>query len=139
MSDAGCEVIAVYNARILLGDKGVSLANTIEQFVNSGALIAQPFLRGEFGGNPHSIGRVLTAEGLKYSTIDGFDDISAPGVYIVSFWNDSSFDSQIHTVAVEVTDAGKKVYNHKNGDNNVWSYENYSEHIFITGYKVSRK
>ena len=124
----------------MLGDTDVSLADTIEQFVNCGALTAQPVLRGGFGGNPFSIGKVLDKEGVQHSTIDSFDDISAPGVYIVSFWNDSSFGSQIHTVAVEVNDSAKKiVYNHKSDDDNVWSYETYSEHLFITGYKVSRK
>ena len=140
MSYAGCEVIAVYNARIMLGDTDVSLADTIEQFVNCNALTGQTVLRGGFGGNPFSIGKVLDKEGVQHSTIDSFDDISAPGVYIVSFWNDSSFGSQIHTVAVEVIDSATKiVYNHKSDDDNVWSYETYSDHLFITGYKVSRK
>jgi hypothetical protein len=135
MSDAGCEVIAVYNAKIMLGEKNVSLANTIEQFENNGALIAQPFASGYLGSNPYSIGRVLDAEGLKYSTIDSFEQMqSTPGVYIVSVWNSNNIDSKIHTVAAEVIQG--ETPNFINGNLDMFST---TEDIFITGYKVSRK
>lgn len=135
MPYAGCEVIAVYNARILLGYADVSLADTIEQFANCGALTMQPVLRGGFGGNPFSIGKVLKAENLKYSTIESFEQMKGtPGVYIVSVWNSNDFDSMIHTIAIEIVDGEEPRM--INGDFNM---DSTTEDIFITGYKVSRK
>ena len=135
MSYAGCEVIAAYNAKIMLGFQNVSLANTIKQFQDQGALIAQSYLTGSFGSNPFSIGKVLNAEGLKYSTIDSFEQMkSTPGVYIVSVWNSNEFNSMIHTIAIEIVD-GKEPYM-PNGNFNM---DSTTEDIFITGYKVSRK
>ena len=135
MSYVGCEVIAVYNARIMLGDTDVSLANTIEQFVNCGALTAQPFIRGGFGGNPFSIGKVLEAENLKYSTIESFEQMkSSPGVYVVSVWNSNEFNSMIHTIAIEIVDGEEP-----HMINGYFNMDSTTEDIFITGYKVSRK
>ena len=128
-----------YNAKRLLGYNDLSLVNTMQQFVDCGALTMQPVLRGGFGGNPFSIGKVLDKEGVKHSTIDSFDDISDSGVYIVSFWNNSSFGSPIHTVTVEVKNSDTKLVYNNGDDDNVWSPETYSEYLFITGYKVSRK
>ena len=139
MSDVGCEVIAVYNAKILLGDENVSLADMIQTFEDQKAITMATILKGKFGSNPFALNRVFHAEGLKSTKIHGFKEMTnTPGVYVVSFWNDSSFDSQVHTVAVKViNETNKIVYNHYSNDNNVWSYETYSEHLFITGYRVS--
>ena len=53
--------------------------------------------------------------------------------------NNSSFGSPIHTVAVEVKNSDRKLVYNNGDDDNVWSPETYSEYLFITGYKVSRK
>ena len=75
---------------------------------------------------------------MKYETIESFDDISAPGVYIVSFWNSSSIDSEIHTVMVKVDEMNKvTVYNDNKNPN--WNPDLNAPRIFITGYQVSRK
>lgn len=130
MGFVGCEVIAVYNAMILSDYQNVSLLNTIETFQNEGALVLQDFLRGKFGSNPYAISRVLDAYNVGYTKIDDLNALKEPGVYIVSYWNNMDFDSQIHTVTVEIDSSGKPEVK-----NATWT--KVQNGLFITGYKIS--
>ena len=128
---SGCETVAVYNAKILLGDTNVSLADTIKSFEKEHALTFQYDSYGFFGGNPYSISKVLSNDGIKYETIKGFSDIREPGIYIVSYWNSLYYSSMIHTITIEITSDSYTSYNGR------INYVNDPE--FIAGYKVSRK
>lgn len=99
-----CEVIAVYNALVNSGLPG-SFLEVRKAFFRRGALALWPL--GFFGGNPYSIGRVLSAFGAAYKRTA---DISADGKYILSFFNGPENPS-IHTVFA-VYESGKfRVYN----------------------------
>ena len=128
---SGCETVAVYNAKILLGDTNVSLADTIKSFEKEHALTFQYDSYGFLGGNPYSISKVLSNDGIKYETIKGFSDIREPGIYIVSYWNSLYYSSMIHTITIEITSDSYTSYNGR------INYVNDPE--FIAGYKVSRK
>ena len=133
---SGCETVAVYNAKILLGDTDVSLADTIKSFEEENAFFLQNFLFGWAGGNPYSISRVLSNDGIKYETIDDFGDIymKIPGIYIVSFWNSMDYLSMIHTITIKIPGDNGEPYTSYNGN-----ITNIPHSQFITGGKVSRK
>lgn len=67
MSNAGCELIAIYNAILLKGKKGVSLSNIIWKCELSGYTA----LTGQWGTNPYRIGKLITKCGMNYSVIKG--------------------------------------------------------------------
>ena len=133
---SGCEIVAVYNAKILLGDTNVSLADTIKSFEKEHALTFQYDSYGFLGGNPYSISRVLSNDGIKYETIDDFGDIymKIPGIYIVSFWNSMDYLSMIHTITIKIPGDNGEPYTSYNGN-----ITNIPHSQFITGGKVSRK
>jgi hypothetical protein len=63
--------------------------------------------------------------------------LKTPGIYIVVIWNTSDINSALHGVAVEVKDDGTmKAYNN---DTDSLNTDSYTEDIFVTGYRVSRK
>ena len=131
---AGCEIIAVYNTKLLLGSEYVSMADTIKTFEEQRALFMQKSADGKLGGNPYSISQVLASEGIKYKEINGFYGVKEPGIYIVSFWNSMEATSGLHTIAIEVYNDGTAKYYNNGGENKFNEQE-----IFIAGYKVSRK
>ena len=131
---AGCEIIAVYNTKLLLGIEYVSMADTIKTFEEQHALAIQDIQNGEWGGNPYSISEILAHEGIKYKEIKGFYGVKEPGIYIVSFWNSMEPTSGLHTIAIEVYNDGTAKYYNNGGENKFNEQE-----IFIAGYKVSRK
>ena len=130
IEDVGCEVVAIYNAKVLLGYTDLSFKNTIKSIEDAGALTFQDICKGSFGSNPYALPRVFKDSGMKYSAIHGFDDLSESGIYIISFWNSNDFDSMLHTIAVEVDENGKA--RPHNG------YIDTKNQRFVSGYKVSR-
>ena len=141
---SGCEAIAVYNAKILLGHSAVSLAKIIADFEEEGAMTLQgSFVDGYFGGNPYSMSRVLERNGLQYSSIDSFNDIEEPGIYIVSFWNTPWVGGELHTITIEVKENGEvQCYNQgaptEDDTNNkdINELKNMPNIQFISGFKL---
>ena len=141
---SGCEAIAVYNAKILLGHSDVSLAKVIADFEEEGAVVLQEsVINGLLGGNPYSMSRVLERNGLQYSSIDSFNDIEEPGIYIVSFWNTHQIGGKLHTITIEVKENGKvQCYNYglptSSDENNkdINELKNMPNMQFISGFKL---
>ena len=100
----GCEIIAVHNARLLMGLES-SFSKTADAFHNNWAMLG---ISGFFGSNPYAIGRVLDSYGMNYTRVKA-NEITKHGVYIVSFFNSNSL--MIHTIAVEYNDNGYTPYN----------------------------
>ncbi len=131
LSYNGCEVIAIYNSKILIGMEDVSLAETINNIEKQHGLICGIFAKGCLGSNPYEIPRMLDAEGVKYGVI-GIEDLNNPGIYVVSYWNTMNYGSMLHTVAVVVPENGTPQA--INGD-----FSNISGEKFVTGYEILRK
>lgn len=89
-----CEVIAVHNAKVLLGRES-TLSQTMADFQAAGAMIGY----GLFGSNPRAIGRILHRSGIAYERVN-LSGMTRRGVYIISFWNDRAPWGGLHTVAV---------------------------------------
>ena len=102
-----CEVIAVHNAKVLLGRES-TLSQTMADFQAVGAMIGY----GLFGSNPRAIGRVLRRSGINYTRV-GLVDMTRRGVYVVSFWNDRAPWGGLHTVAVRYDGQRYTTYNLK--------------------------
>ena len=87
--------------------------------------------------------RVLERNGLQYSSIDSFNDIEEPGIYIVSFWNKHHIGGMLHTITIEVKENGEvQCYNYgtpTNKDENnedINELKNMSNIQFISGFKL---
>lgn len=102
-----CEVIAVHNAKVLLGRES-TLSQTMADFQAAGAMIGY----GLFGSNPRAIGRVLRRSGIAYERVN-LSGITRRGVYIISFWNDRAPWGGLHTVAVRYDGKHYTTYNLK--------------------------
>lgn len=96
-----CEAIAVHNAKVLLGMDS-SLSNTIRDCQESWQML----LLGVLGTNPWSIDVVLNRSGIS-STRVGLNEMTNPGVYIISYWHSSG----AHTVAVLFDGSTYTTYN----------------------------
>ncbi len=65
MGNAGCELIAIYNAILLKEGKKISLSKLIYQCEISGYTA----LTGQWGTNPYRIGKLITKAGINYTAI----------------------------------------------------------------------
>ncbi len=110
-SHNGCEPIAIHNAKVLSGVES-TLSETMKDCQDVSAMMGL----GALGSSPHSIGRVLSYSGIDYTEVE-FDEMTVPGVYIISYWTeykDTPFYS-IHTVAIKYDGTTYSTYN-KNGN-----------------------
>lgn len=112
MELVGCEVIAVHNARCLMGMES-SVAETSEAFEKCRSLIRLPgFCAGRLGANPYSIPLVLQHLGISCRTAEP-DGLYEPGIYILSRWNRGGVLRGLHTMAVFCAGSGEvTVYNY---------------------------
>lgn len=127
MGHNGCEVIAVYNARVMKGMEA-SMARLATQFQLSGAMIGW----GYWGSNPRMIGAVLRRNHMDYAKIHSAKEMERPGIYIISYWTGRRWRSSLHTIAVKRDRFGYTAYNagslmHK-------PPESYAGDTFICGY-----
>lgn len=100
-----CEVIAVHNAKLLLGISS-SYSATVRDFQKAGAMVGL----GVFGSNPYLIGRVLRRSGIPFCRLKK-GELRGPGVYIVSFWNEGKPWHGLHTVAAYFNGESFQFYN----------------------------
>ena len=116
MKDSGCEVIATYNALLLMG-KVVSVAGAAKRYEEQGCLTRAPFVKyGAFGVNPYDIGRVVGSYGVNYSIVT-LEQMCEPGIYILSYWNDAKVTHGIHTIAVHTRNGMCYMYNYSMDSN----------------------
>lgn len=110
MKNAGCELIAIYNAIQLKSGVEVSLSDIILQCELSGYTA----LTGQWGTNPYREGKLITKCGMNYSAIRKRIKLKMTrgNIYIISFWNSQNLLDGIHTITVKVLSGNKmQTYN----------------------------
>ena len=128
LSWSGCEIIANYNALILL-DNPQNLNDVANWGENHGQIA-----NGVFGTWPDSSKKLF--EHLGYTVVEErdssrFDSVAADSdVCIFTFWNnkDNYFDA-VHTVAIEQGKDGITVYNYYNEYEEPWYFDSFSDMI----------
>lgn len=138
MSYNGCEIIAVYNLRLLLGTPR-PLCDIAREIYPYGCLVF-----GVFGTHPYALKRYFNSNGLPVHMIKDyymFRKVFAAKRYgILSFWNDTTVFKGLHTVCVENTPEGLKVYNRSNKKTEPVIYNSIDDYMdfgrFICGYYV---
>lgn len=136
MSYNGCEIIAVYNLRLMLGCRA-ELCDIAKEIYPYGSMLC-----GLFGTDPCELKRYFKENNLPVHMIKDyyfFKKVFAHKKYgILAFWNGETIFKGLHTVAVENTAKGLKVYNHSNKRvdpviyNSIDDYMDFSR--FVCGY-----
>lgn len=103
-----CEVIALHNARILMGG-GSSLSEAFKTVQLRGGM----FCGGKWGTKLSRIGKIARSSfGLKAQAVRRIEKIDRDGVYILSFWNcERDVLQGLHTVALRRENGTCLVYN----------------------------
>ena len=110
-----------------------SISETTADFQEVGAM----WMFGVLGSKPWKIGSVLDEYGMEYEKV-GLNELTKPGVYIISYWNDSKPFTKggIHTIAVEYD--GKQYTSHnRSGDANA-NPQTYAC-AFVCGYYLGER
>jgi hypothetical protein len=143
MKESGCEVIAAYNALLLLG-KPVSFADTARLFEEKGCLMRFPFVKyGTLGVNPYDIGGVMESCGIACSHAEP-GQMCSDGLYIISYWNSPKLKDGLHTITVRTTDGICCTYNYtmRGHSGSVMPASDFLETFsagYITGYRLDLK
>ena len=139
MKNAGCELIAIYNAILLQNGGSCSLSDIIWKCELSGYTA----LTGQWGTNPYRIGDLLTMSKMRYSAIQNVKRLKMQKdkIYIISFWNRRSIFDGIHTIAVKVIKRNKiQCYNDIYSDKPTIVSGTFKKLLkgrpFIIGYKM---
>lgn len=146
--EVGCEVAAIYNLMIDLGDPQM-LSQVIYDFEKWA--IEYAFAWGNFGSEPRKLYRYLKDKDISYKKYTSYKKYSkAVSVtdsdhYISSFWNSSIFEG-LHTfyirrtlaVTGETTTPFYTPYNHDFEDATTSNFDDFknSYSSFITGYII---
>lgn len=141
VSEAGCEMIAVYNAVTALGYK-TTIQDVIYYFDSNDLLWAY----GHFGVNPKVVDGYLEQCGFKVEEIKKYPaqyDTLEPGVYIYSYHpneGDNFIENQkIHTVMINITGPSNNntvyVTNENDSQKETREYSSMSRFIALTGSK----
>ena len=137
MSYNGCEMIAIYNLLILEGRHGNSLTDICSEMYKTACVFS-----GLLGSNVYVLDKYFTRHGmpvLKTLSRDRFFEYLGNCKYgIISFWNDNNPFKGVHTVCIEKTDNGYRIYNRSNRRCSPADYttadEAVSRHRFMAGY-----
>jgi len=141
MAYNGCELIAIYNLLLLNGRKGHRLCDIAhEMYAPAWALC------GVFGSNVYVLDLYFRRHGIPCEKTLSRDEfikrLDEKGCGIVSMWNAHHPFKGIHTVCVEKTDAGIRVYNRYNGTDHPVEYSSLDEVVdkprFMCGYTLVR-
>ncbi len=142
MKNAGCELIAIYNAILLKNGDKSSLSDIILQC----ELSEYPVLTGRWGTNPYRIGKLITKARMNYSVVRSRTKLKMKkgNVYIISFWNSQHIFDGIHTIAVKVKNRNEmKSYNDQYSDYAKSVYGTFKKLLegrpFIIGYRIRGK
>lgn len=139
MSYNGCELIAIYNLLLLNGKRGHKLsAIAKEMYAPAWALC------GVFGSNVYVLDLYFKRHGIpceKTVSMKEFEKrLSEKGTGIVSMWNAHHPFKGIHTVCVEKTETGIRVYNRYNSKDYPYEYDCLEKLVdkprFMCGYTL---
>ena len=117
MSEVGCEIAAIHNALITLG-QNVPCSSIIRDIEQNGYIMSSGTTAG-FGTDPYAIGEYFDDIDVEYCRYEEYYSMSidvelrrgTAGVYIVSFWNNSNNITEgLHTVALYTTDDDDGIY-----------------------------
>lgn len=137
-----CEMIAVYNALVRQGYEGHAFADIcLEMYPRVWALW------GLFGSNVFRTYLYFKRHGIPYRIYhrrdDFFLDLPENRVGIISFWNAKHPFAGIHTVCVEKTYCGYRVYNRYNNRGYAYDYRTPDEVVdrcrYMTGVIIPPK
>ncbi len=137
MSYNGCEMIAIYNLMLLEGRKGHTLTDICSKMYDTSCVFC-----GLLGSNVYVLDKYFLRLGMPVDKIfdrDGFfRRLTAGGYGIISFWNTNSPFDGVHTVCIEQTQDGYRIYNRSNKKSTPAEYktadEVVSERRFMVGY-----
>lgn len=141
MKESGCEVIAAYNALLLLG-RDEPLSAVARRFEQTGCLMRFPFVKyGTLGVNPYDIGSVMASYGVDCPPAP-LKQMCEPGLYILSYWNSPKLRDGLHTIAVHNRNGICYLYNYtmKGRAGSVMDTSLFEETFrggYITGYKLN--
>ena len=136
MSYNGCEIIAVYNLRMLLGIPAplAEIAKEIYPYGNS--------FSGLFGTWPSALRRYFRENSISVNEITDYDsfkqEFEKSNYAVISFWNAHHIFKGLHTVAIENVKEGVRVYNRSNKTDAPVIYTKLDDYMdkgrFIRGY-----
>ena len=139
MSYNGCEMIALYNMLLLKGYKDANLPEIcLEMYPKAWALW------GIFGSNVYVLDHYFKPRGIPctktLSRDKFFETLKKDRVGVISFWNAHHPFDGIHTVCVEYTGDGYRVYNRYNSKRYPYEYKTVDEVVdkprFMCGYTI---
>ncbi len=136
MSYNGCEIIAVCNLRRLLGIP-VPLSEIAREIYPYGNAFS-----GLFGTWPSALRRYFRENSIQVRELTDYakfrDEFASRKYAVISFWNAHHIFKGLHTVAIENTADGVKVYNRSNGTDLPVVYTKLDDYMdsgrFIRGY-----
>lgn len=136
MSYNGCEIIAVYNFRKLLGIP-VPLADIAKEIYPYGNSFS-----GLFGTWPSALRRYFKDNSVSVLEITDFEtfkeQFAGEKYAVISFWNAHHIFKGLHTVTIENVPEGVKVYNRSNKTNVPVIYSKLDDYLdsgrFIRGF-----
>ena len=124
MGYAGCEIISVYNALMLLRDVG-SISKEDDEKGSCGLLLSNMIRKAETGGflvrfglwgtNPLWLPEFAAGYGLRLSKCENTLPRTT-GIYILSFWNNRRLSHGAHTVCMEFKEDHIMAYNYHYSD-----------------------
>lgn len=137
MSYNGCEMIAIYNLLFLEGRCGCTLSDICYQMYKPSCVLC-----GLFGSDVYVLDRFFNRHGmpvLKTTCRERFFEMLEHSRYgIISFWNDNNPLKGVHTVAIERTENGYRIYNRSNRRDTPAEYNTIDEVVshrrFMVGY-----
>ncbi|MCR5485324.1 MAG: hypothetical protein K6F09_06995 [Clostridiales bacterium] len=141
MSYNGCEIIAIYNLRVLLGKKA-ELADIAKEVYPYGNV-----LMGLFGTFPSAPATYFKKHKLPMKTMKNYNffikGLEKGKKGVVSYWTKGKCRSSIHTVAVEIDGEELRVYNLDPEKDDVCCFESFRKFIkpenFIVGYYLDEE
>ena len=135
ISDAGCEAIACYNTLVDLG-MPESFSKVMVYFAECFYLFPSSGwgMGGRFGASPDDIAVFLDLKGIEYKKMSVLDNIAAPlelrdfissgpapGVFIVSYWNEEPLKYGYHTIAIKYNGCQFTAYNWNTNTNQAYT------------------
>lgn len=137
MSYNGCEMIAIYNLLKLENRQGVSLTEICREMYRPACVFA-----GLLGSNVYVLDKYFTRHGMpvmKTLSRDKFFELLDHSKYgIISFWNADNPFNGVHTVCIERTADGYRIYNRSNKRDTPADYNDIDEVVscrrFMAGY-----
>ncbi len=109
----GCEMIAIYNAMLDIGQPNELCNINLEMYPKSSVLF------GFFGSNPYVLDRYFKSHDIPFEKTfeynKFFNELPTSKCGICSFWNHRLIFSSLHTVMVKYIDGKFVVFNKSNG------------------------